>query len=292
MAKSGIVLRQNLPEFAIVTEYYNRAKHEPTRAGDLPISRVDVFANTFKSLCDLILAKRPTDVVVVAHGTPDLGLIMPIAPATNVSTGYAMPDLVKLVNEVESAGSNKVDSDRVSGMANDWGISEASALGLARTCAKIRKEISKSLRVHIRGCDIGAKAQHLRAMQRVFNAELVSAPDCAMFYVRVQPGIVKDVDEYANRTPVHGRRSLYQDPENPKRGKLLLDIEYLGTKATSFSAVAKQAHVGAWADFLLERPGGAAGSFALAGLWPHDNTLLYWLPHETGYAGRITDVSR
>lgn len=69
MAATGIVLRQNLPGFSVVDEYYNMAKREPTRKGALAVDRVDAFNNTFKHLAEMLLAKKRSHVVV---GPPQL----------------------------------------------------------------------------------------------------------------------------------------------------------------------------------------------------------------------------
>jgi hypothetical protein len=67
----GIALRPAKPEFAIVDEYYRRAKREPTRRGDLEISRTDTFKPNFLDLVRMLVAKQQSHVVIVSHGGGD-----------------------------------------------------------------------------------------------------------------------------------------------------------------------------------------------------------------------------
>ena len=81
----GIALPPAKPEFAIVDEYCRRAKREPTRRGDLEISRTDTFKPNFLDLVRMLVAKQQSHVVIVS-GSP--------RPVSAVGRPYMRPDIV------------------------------------------------------------------------------------------------------------------------------------------------------------------------------------------------------
>jgi hypothetical protein len=281
----GLVLRQNLPEFQIVSQYYALAGFEPTLRGDLLVDRTTTFNNNFKHLAEMILENKRSHVVVVAHGMPDMGLIMPIASTTRVSVGYAMAKLAMLTDELQAKGS--VDSQRLKNAATDWNLSQATITSLLQTCLKIRKTGDIGSVIHVRGCDIGAKLSHLRSMQRLFGASVVSAPDCAMFYVHLRPQTA-DAQATARTRTVLGRRFVYT---RPGVSPFLIDIAYRGARADSYSAIAKLADLSHWKAHMYKKDSASAnGHYIVAGLWPGDQAV-YFLAHESGYPSRIRAVT-
>lgn len=286
MAVTGLVLRQNRPEFSIVSEYYAAAAKEPTRKGLLPIDRTDTFNNTFKSLAETLLAKKRSHVVVVAHGTPEIGLIMPISHETKVSAGYCLPNLVKVVDQLDDTDGKSASDSFVKGLSNDWAVPQSTVLSLAKTCRKIRWSDGMCVAVHIRGCNIGKDLAHLRAVQRLFRSVVVSAPDCSMFYVRVKPKAT-DPDAYAKAKGPVGRRFVYS---RPHLSKLVLDIDYAAGSASSLSVVGKSADVKGWAKVMHDvSSSNAVSSFVVAGFWPEDSKV-YFLAHEAAYPDRLKTV--
>jgi hypothetical protein len=65
------------------------------------VERTQVFSNTFESLAERILASHTGQIVVVAHGNPRWGLIMPSAADSDVVAGYCFPKLATLVDKLE-----------------------------------------------------------------------------------------------------------------------------------------------------------------------------------------------
>jgi hypothetical protein len=289
MATSALVLRQNLAGFSIVSDYYRLCKREPTIQGSMPVDQTQSFSNTFKHLVEYMNSSKRTNFVVVAHGIPDVGLIMAMAPETKVSAGYCLPDLVKIVDQLDATDGKSADANFLKARSNDWAMKESTILSIAKTCRAIRWSDSTATTVHIRGCDIGKQTSHLRATQRLFRSARVSAPKCGMFYVNVNPSLT-DGETYARSHSVVGRRWLY--PAGTGRSSLLLDIQYDGDKSRSQSATAKSADVAAWARFMLENPNvvSSTRSFPLAGLYPPGDDS-YWLAHEGGYKSYLAEVT-
>lgn len=293
MAKVALVLRQNLPGFSIVDDYYLETGREPTDKGALPVDRVETFNNTFKHLAETLREKKRSHVVVVVHGTPEVGLIMPIAAETKVSAGACMLDLVRMVDQLDDTGGKSVTNALVGRVVNAWSIKENTARSLADTCWQIRRSPGTCVAVHVRGCDIGQwdgiGDSHIRLLQKLFASAVVSAPICPMFFVGVKPGVAKQgIEAYAKKVQPEGRRYIYR---RPSIGPLLLDIRYLGDKSEQHSAVENQDDVKAWASELQETTSAAKRSFPIAGLWPAAEDD-YYLAHEPGYVNRLRSARK
>jgi hypothetical protein len=290
MAATGLVLRQNEPGFTVVDRYYNATKREPTKKGALPVDKVQVFGNDFKSLCEMMKNEKRSHYVVVGHGDPWTGMTMPIAKGSKVASGNCMFDLVRLVDRMDGAGAS---DDWIKNNTSTWGVSIDVVKSLAKTCKDIRWAASTCVAVHIRGCDVGDYKgvdplnNHLRLFQRLFRSAVVSAPDVAMYYVPVTPGVVRSVADYGKSHPPEKRRFIYTRP-SLGISPLLLDFWYKGVKTSQHSAIERSADITKWANVLQERTNTSPGttSFTLAGLWPHDGDV-YFLAHEPGYINHL-----
>ena len=291
MSVSGRVLRQNLPGFAVVDTYYRQAPQEPIHDdGVLPITRSEAFGNTFRELVEAIIAKKIPRVVVVGHGSAQDGLLMAIMPGTKVSIGPAMPRLLELVDSLDNTG-KPTKSTKLGDAVSDWGVaSESDVLRLVKACWKVRWENGMAFQVHVRGCDIGAKRDHLRNLKKLFRSVAVTAPDAPMFYVTVRPRFpVPDFDKWD--PGVLGRRFEYTTQAGAGVGPMILDCEYAGSKANSQAAVRKRSDIRPWAAHFHSNKGTpAADNFVVAGLYPWDANV-YFLAHEPAYRDHLKAVT-
>src|SRR5262249_24071562 len=151
----GIALRQSDPGFNVVKSYYDVAKREPTRRGDLDISSTDAFGDNFLDLVKTLAAKKESHVVIVAHGT-DSGLLMRItaqrggaANSPDSADNPVIKDLVILVDEYPTF------SSKVSTFAQGYNVAEEDVKELVKQCHTVRNDNSNCVAVHIRGCKIG-----------------------------------------------------------------------------------------------------------------------------------------
>jgi hypothetical protein len=287
MAESGVVLRQNGREFDIVTDYYAFARREPTKRAPVPVQRTQVFSNTFESLAENILSSHTGQIVVVAHGNPRWGLIMPFGADSDVASGYCIPKLVTLVDKLQE-GAEPSDAE-VAWYASDFHCSIATVRNVAQTCLRIRKETATATSIHVRGCDIGADVSHLKAIQALLKPAVVSAPVCPMFYIPVRPNRPPSLSAWAKRYAPTGRRRMF---ERAGQSSLLLDVDYQGTFTGAHSALEANGDLSAWANVFYEtRSSSVTTSFPVAGLWPNDASKGYVLAHESAaYAGLLSAV--
>ena len=282
MANVGIVLRPNLEAFGVISTYYASAPHEPTKKGTLPIDRVATYRPDFLSLLQMIAAVRRSHVVVVSHGSAYDGLILDIAPEVRQVCSVCFPDLRRLVENWEQSGSLDLTAARE--FSSKWKLRPDTGTLLAKACHTIRNTPEICVALHIRGCDIGRDPENLRAIQQLLGCAVVSAPKCAMLYTIVRP-VPGDTASFAQRA-VLGRRRTFEDRE---AGRLILDLEKIGVKASSHAASA--AAIGKWARILLENPRAQTphGAFAVSALYPFD-VPGYYLAHDPQYVDYLEAV--
>ena len=279
----GIVLRQSEPEFNIVETYYNAAKREPTRRGDLEVARTDAFRSNFLDLVRMLAAKQQSHVVIVAHGN-DSGLLMPITDKTTDSADNSViKDLVILVDEFP-----KLSATKVSQFAAGYNVTEDEVKELVAQCHKVRKHESNCLAVHIRGCKIGAKDENLVSIRKLFGSLVVSAPRCPMLYAPFTPVWSRPNDQNvaawkAAHTPETRRREFVDTAAG--RSRLVLDVNYGGSTASTQGVIEHADDLAKWADLIYKNnTHGTQRSMPIAAMWPEGG---YFLPHETGYIDQI-----
>jgi hypothetical protein len=282
----GIALRPAKPEFAIVDEYYRRAKREPTRRGDLEISRTDAFKPNFLDLVRMLVAKQQSHVVIVSHGGDD-GLHLDLTDKTSDwADNRALLKLVLLVDEWPS-----LDAGHVKAYAKDYSISEAEVRALVQNCYKIRKHESNCLAVHIRGCKIGATTENLETIQGLFNSLVVSAPECPMLYATFHPDwsrpAEKDVDAWNTKNKAATRRREFYPPGSGLK-RLVLDVNYAGSTSSTQGVVQRADDLAGWAAVVYANKNhGVQREMPIAAMWPENG---YFLPQEQGYIDQLNAV--
>jgi hypothetical protein len=156
--------------------YYERFRSEPIRSGTLmPIaSRVAVSPPNFAELLRLIAEQRPTEVLIVGHGTTE-GLTMPLAAGGSSQASTA--GLGALTQE------GRTDAEK----ARDLHLSEAQVRTLRERLAAVQ---SLGLaRVELRACNFGyTPAAALAPLVRALRAQVAGAPTCYDAYARLNPG--------------------------------------------------------------------------------------------------------
>ena len=284
----GIALRPSKPEFAIVDEYYRRAKREPTRRGDLEVTRTDAFRPNFLDLVRMLVAKQQSHVVIVSHGNTD-GLLLELTDKTSdFADNRVLSELSLLVDQWPT-----LDAQNVKDYATGYSITEAEVRALVQNCYKIRTHDSNCLAVHIRGCKIGAKTENLEAIQGLFGSLVVSAPECPMLYANFSPEWSrpsdKDVDVWkVSKKPDTRRREFYDPGHN--RSRLVLDVNYAGSTSSTQGVIQHADDIPRWADlFYGHNQHGIQRSPPIAAMWPENG---YDLPHEQGYIDQINAVRR
>ena len=279
----GIALRQSDPAFAIVDSYYAKAKREVTKRGNLEIQSTSTFDANFRDLVKALIAKQQSHVVIVTHGYSG-GFTMYLTSGTQVSANNStLADLVPLVDAHPSP-----DAAKVTAFANNAAITEDEVRELAGLCRQVRDHQANCVAIHVRGCNIGADIKNLETLRFLFNSLVVSAPKCPMLYAPLDPDWHKnpelDLEAWKKKNKEKTRRREFVDTA-AGRSKLVLDVEYAGTKGSAQGAIQKIDDLPKWADLIYANTThGTQRSMPIAAMWPDTG---YFLPHETGYSDQI-----
>jgi len=278
----GIALRPSLPEFAIVKQYYDVAKREPTRRGDLEIASTDAFKPNFLDLVKMLASKQQSHVVIASHGYEG-GLLLPLTDKTKDDADTAvLKDLSELVDEYPTFSDKKIAI-----FAKGYKVPTAQVKELIVTCSKIRNHQSNCTAVHIRGCNVGKNDDNLLTIRELFGSLVVSAPTCPMLYTPFSPkwhprGM--NVDTWKSDNKPDTRRREFSD-SGAGRSRLVLDLDESGVSASTQGVIESAGDLTKWADVIYKNSShGTQHAMPVAAMWPESG---YFLPHETGYVDQI-----
>jgi hypothetical protein len=282
----GIALRQSESEFDVVKTYYDVAKREPTKRGDLDITSTEPFTSNFLALARKFVAKQESHVVVAAHGNDD-GLIMSISANTSDPANTdAIKDLVAMVDEYPTF------SSKVSLFATAHSMTADEVRDLVTQCYTVRQANDNCVALHVRGCKIGAKDENVVSLRKLFGSLVVSAPKCPMVYAPFTPKWSRPWDQdvagwKAAHKPDTRRREFVDKAAG--RSRLVLDVNYAVSSGTTQGVIVHADDLTKWADLIYNNnTHGTQHSMPIAAMWPDTG---YYLPHESGYVDQLA-VSR
>jgi hypothetical protein len=284
----GIALRPSDPAFDIVKTYYDVAKREPTRRGDLEIGSTAAYKGNFLDLVRTLAAKQQSHVVIATHGTAD-GTLLPLTDkTTSLADDEALQLLAALVDDYP-----KFDASSVTTFATTYSVTEAEVKELVKVCSKIRKHQANCVAVHIRGCNIGVKDDNLWTIQKLFDSLVVSAPECPMLYAQFNPEWSrpqdKDVGAWKSANTPASRRREFADP-SAGLSTLVLDVNYAGSTSSTQGVIQHADDLTKWANvFYKNKSHGTQRHMPIAAMWPDTG---YALPHEQGYIDQINAVRK
>jgi hypothetical protein len=279
----GLALVRSEPAFAIAKTYYEKAKREPTRRGDLAITSTDTYAPNFLDLVKALVKKKQTHVVVVTHGGKD-GMHLPItATSSDDANNPVIRDLVTLVDEYP-----KFDATKISLFAKGYDVKEDDVKDLVKQCYTVRKDDDNCVAVHVRGCNIAADVDNLLQLRLLFDSLVVSAPEVPMLYATFSPEWKspqnQDVLKWTGSHKPDTRRRIFVDVA-AGRSAMVLDVNYAGTTSSTQGVIEHADDLTKWADVIYgNNTHGTQHSMPIAALWPDTD---YFLPHESGYVDQL-----
>jgi hypothetical protein len=256
--------------------------------GSIPTGAVDTYSN-LEDLCDKLLASSENMFVIVNHGNPQRGLIIPFTANTSASaTGLIIDDLATMANAISSLSSG---DNRVIDAASKMGVQVTDALRLIVKLARLQ---AKQRVLFLRGCNLGANLTMLSSYRAAFGAAAVQAPNCRMFYLRIRPhkparrqsigGLSAGIPATANtRRRTFTDQSSYLDP-------LIIDVRDIDghTQVDNEAFADHPTQAAQWGSKILPQWQAVTGQnqFVIEVLWD-DNQLGYMTPLEFSYRQRL-----
>jgi hypothetical protein len=277
----AICLRQQSKGFGVVDRYYAAKKTEPTLKGTIDVNGTDTFTPNFLDLVKMIEAKQQSSIVLVTHGTAS-GFTMNLTDKTSASANTSvLDDLFTLV-----APTPKTDiAYRRSILLQNAQIKDDQADELIARCQNIRSHLANALEIHIRGCNIGKDIANLVKIKSLFGCKVVTGPTCAMVIATFSPAPAPDLEAWKKLKSVSGHR---REDLTAGSSKMIVDMDDLGTTATSQGAIQNLADLPAFATKVYgNSQHGVRQSMVLAAMW-EGNT--FYLPHESTYTGQLAST--
>lgn len=271
---------------AIVQDFYRGCPREVMGPGMLPITAVDTF-QTLEELVDKMLARSDSVFVIVNHGNPQHGLLVPFMAGTQfTATGGVIDDLAALAKQAPSP-----DDARVRDVASKMGVAVTSAVRLIQ---KLGQLPARQRMLFFRGCNLGVNLTLLSAYKLAFGAVAVQAPNCRMFYLRMKPHrpskrqTMQSVQAGKPTTP-NTRRRTFTDPLS-RLGPLIIDVRDIDghTHVDSECFADDPAEAADWGAKLLPawQPVLGKSEFVAEILWDNGQTS-YATPLEISYRTRF-----
>lgn len=282
----------------IVNDYYNLCGFETIGPGQLTTSAPQPFT-TFEGLVDALTLKGESHQVVVCHGNPDDGLLVPLAPGTGFSnTAQVIGDLAALADRQQEGKGDPNDSINkvlIDGVAQDARVPRSTVQRLVTKLVALRRK--GLLAVHFRACNL-SDGEVVRKYRRAFGARMVTHHGCRLLFLRVAPEKFKaghraaDFKSFQNTA---GKRiRVFEDPlgELPSLAIQVEDKDgHTNVESTALMDQKPTAEtVLPWADLFVRKwKDRAAVRFVIPVMWVN-NERTFHFPLESGWRDQLRVV--
>jgi len=279
----------------IVDEYYNKCGLETVGPGQMAVAGIGHYA-TLEALIDSLLAASSQQQIVVNHGNPAEGLLMPISKEVSFnSTGPVMSLLSSLADQAEQGPIDpKLKLNLPPGPGGQsLTFPTAVAVRLADKLVKLRK---KRVILHFRACNM-TSASMVRDYKSAFGAQLISFHGCRLLFVRFSPGQTKPgrhASEVANFPNTAKQRiRVFNDPLGLLAPMLLDIVDIDGhTQIKDLSLMEQRTpdQIHGWAEFLVRQwQDDAPDSFVVPIMWENTERTFH-CPLELGWRQKLQFV--
>lgn len=294
MAETAPVHMLDMKGQNIIRKFYERCGLETIGPGRIKTGDISTF-KTLEALFDHLLANPAAVQIVVCHGSSDHGLLVKFAAESAfTATGAVIATLSTLADK----GGMIPSDNSLTNVAAQMGVKTDTALRLVDSLIKLRK---RKLILHIRGCNLGANKELMKAYKTALGCAAITAPNCRMVYSGISPHkpskgtSMGDLTAMKPKTP-KTRRRFFPWPENSYVGPIIIDIRDIDghTQLDSDAFINDPPLSSRWGEKLLgtwKQAPGATGSdnFVLPLLWDNGETTWH-TPLEDGYRTRLVLV--
>jgi hypothetical protein len=280
----------------LIDDYYNKCGLETVGPGQMAVAGIGRYA-TLEALIDSLLAASSQQQIVVNHGNPDEGLLMPISREVSFNnTGIVMFSLSSLADQAEQGPIDPKDlkiNVPVGQGGKSFTFPPAVAVRLADKLVKLRK---KRLILHFRACNM-TNASMVRDYKSAFGAQMISFHGCRLLFVRFSPGQTKPgrhASEVANFPNTAKQRiRVFNDPLGLLAPMLLDIVDIDGhTQIKDLSLMEQRTpdQIHGWAEFLVRQwQDDAPDSFVVPIMW-ENNERTFHCPLEIGWRQKLQFV--
>jgi hypothetical protein len=291
---AGVQIGPVGPRGEIVAEYYNKCGLETIGPGQISTTCLRQFS-TLEELIDLLQARPEVHQVIVNHGNPPGGLLLPVARETNYrDTGQIMYLLSGLADRQEQKGhvdpNDPITKVYLDGATQDMRVTRAVVLRIVQKLVALRQ---KALVLHFRACNLD-DPELVRTYKKAFGARLMTFHACRLFFLRFVPDQTKPgrhVSEFSSQNnTATARLRAFEDPIGLLSPLLLAvhDIDgHTRVEQESFMEQRNPQQIRGWAEFLLRQWGEEAPKgFVVPVMWDNSE-LTFHCPLEPGWRQKL-----
>jgi hypothetical protein len=279
----------------IIADYYRNCGLETIGAGQIPTHGPRFYA-TLEELIDILQSRPEVHQVIVNHGNPDDGLLIPFSRETHYfQTGNIMYMLSGLADMAERGeiDPNDPKAKVLLGVASDMRVSRAVVIRVVRKLVALRK---KQLILHFRACNLTDPVM-VGSYKKAFGARAITYHGCRLLYLRIRPQQIKAGHTIAEleAKPITRaiRHRTFEDPIG-LLWPMVIFIEDLDghTRVRDFTLIVHRSseQVVGWAEFLIRQWRKTdALEFVLPVMWD-DKELTFHCPLEPGWRQKLNII--
>lgn len=299
---AGVQIGPLGPRAQIVMDYYQKCALETTGTNQVRTVGLRHYS-TFEELIDTLIARHEAEQVVVNHGSPESGLLIPFSRETSYrDTGKQIDKLSGLADLLEKGPLDPNDTSlppetqNLLGAADYMSIRPSVLLRVVQKLVTLRK---KELSLHFRACHMD-NATMVAGYKSAFGAKSITYHPCRLLFVRIRPQRFKNgttaAKTYANNSSKLNstlRERVFDDPIGLLWPMLLAVHDIDGhTNIESFALIEHGApdQIEGWAEFLIRewRWSSNADQFVVPVMWQNDEIpLTFYCPLEDGWRSKL-----
>ena len=174
----------------VVHDYYRRCGYEMAGPNFLVKANEPQTITCLEDLADKMLKSTAWVQLIVCHGDPVLGLLLPLVKGPRFNkTGQVIHDLAELASHfTEMTNKVKKFEDRVKFVTDVMGVTRDSLQRLVGKLSQLKQtKFTKNI-VEIRGCHLAEHEGRLMdAYRKTLGTHMLSAPACRQMYLPINP---------------------------------------------------------------------------------------------------------
>jgi hypothetical protein len=278
----------------VVTNYYRNCGLETIGPARISTGGLQSYT-TFEGLIDLLLTRTGQQQVIVNHGSPMEGLIVPWCPETKTAnTRSNIVFFSKMADAIEQGTDNKNNpdfQDSLDTITFILQIPQKVALRIATKLAQVRK---KSLILHFRACNIPNDVAIL--YKQAFRALMITFHPIRLLFLKIKPAPFaaghSPADFPSKNNTARDRARVFVDPFGELTTLVIAVRDIDGhSKVIDFSFVEQMvpSHIQEWAKTLIGRWSGLPNEFVLPVMWDNAERSFH-CPSEDGWRQKLQFV--
>ena len=278
----------------LVDDYYHHCGLETVGPGQVTTGPPRSF-RTFEGLIDDLLVRPELQQVIVCHGEPSKGLIVPVSPKTNFrDTSQVIFDLSDLADKVDRGQplTTPASQNSIQSISRKTRLARADILAIVQKLVLVRK---KQLVVHFRACNM--REDLVTGYKLAFGARLATFHEVRLLFLRIEVKEFINGNTAAKLKTVPNTRTertrMFEDSLG-ELSSLAIGVQDQNghEKVRSFTGIDRfsTADVKAWAEVFIRKWDAANPSeFVIPAMWD-DNDLTFHFPLESGWRSKLKFV--